>query len=136
MWILTKCIPSFRRNLNCLSIRTLFSERMLGLPAFEETRYRLQNVNKISDSQVMYVIQNASNEQLVSSTIKYIHCVTNKPGEIDLLRHCFKRIGSCDQSETPFKFGPLMMRMFHLLNMPKEALQVTVFRRNRSLSIK
>lgn len=133
---LLKRIPLLQRKCENIAVRTLFSESVLGLPSYEETRLKIYNDRpKLSEFRFIYEIRKSPVDSLIRATSRYIHIITNKPGELDLLKHSLQRILDEDNSSEPYRFGPLIMRMFHFLNLPMEAIEVKKFQKMLNQSI-
>lgn len=103
-----------------IAVRTLFTESFLGIAEYEEKRLS-QTQRKID---LKYEMQMGDTESLVHSTIQSIYLTNKSTTNLMLIRECLLRIHGNPRLADKFVFGPLVMRMFHYLNMPDLAVQV------------
>lgn len=63
-------------------------------------------------------------EQLIGATKQMIHLMDKSNESMVLLQQSLRTINKLSDEKRTYLFGPLVMRMFHYLNLPDEANQV------------
>lgn len=123
-------------NIIKLSKRTLINGLALGIARYEKNR-QIWKLRK-NNSHFLYNINNSPAHKLPHETKLWTFMVTNLDGELDLLKHGLTRVYeniSDFQSEIVserdikdlHELGPMTMRMFHYLDLPEKALEVSPF---------
>lgn len=130
MWKFTKSALLIGKNIAKISKRTLISPKDLRLYGFKNSRLRFKIYK--NSAEFRSEIQNLSIPALVNSTKLWTLGATKKDDQIDLLRQSLNRIyENSHQIQEPedvanlYHVGPMAMRMFHHLELPEIALQVS-----------
>lgn len=115
-----------------LSKRMLFSKKSLHLDGFQKLRLHFKI--KKSDAEFLFEIQHSPIPQLLVSTKLWTLRATTNDEHIDLLRHSLKRIyencSAIQENEEVYnlkRLSPMIMRLFHHLDLPDKALQVRMY---------
>lgn len=106
-----------------LSTRTLFSEKILGISAYETQRMRI-NGYQMNKKKLKFEMRMNNPEQLIATTKQMIHLMDKSNESKVLLQQSLRTINKLPDEKRTYLFGPLVMRMFHYLNLPDEANQV------------
>lgn len=100
--------------------RTLYSEKTLGLTAYEARRIKLGEIN-MNVKALVYHMKAEDVDSLIETTKKFLHCAPCTRDNLDLLK---KSLRMLSEANATYDFAPIVMRMFHYFNLPNEALEV------------
>ncbi|XP_031620264.1 pentatricopeptide repeat-containing protein 2, mitochondrial-like [Contarinia nasturtii] len=126
------------------SMRTLYSEKDLGVSDYESRR--LEAVKRGGEycqpdtvlKKMKFQLRSENIEELIQTLKIWIHVVDTKQCKkhFSLLKDCLDFIYNNphpDPAKKNYNFPPTVMRMFHLLNMPDEALNIAANIKNKDM---
>lgn len=119
-----------KSNFKIVGLRSIFSERDLGVTGYENTRFLFRNQfvtiedvfrNKMRD------LCNQENSLLYTEDLKaMLHLVQSNDDDINLMVKMLEKYAAMNASDKigAYIYGPVAMRMFYYLNKPKAAMSV------------
>jgi pentatricopeptide repeat domain-containing protein 2 len=111
--------------------RSLFTAEANGLDAYEKQRARSQtqfagSVDKFRDKMREFVLSD-NKEMIFTEDLKnMVHLIEARPDDLVLIHQMMKRFNKQNRNLRfgNFVFGPVVMRMYHHLGQPANALEV------------
>lgn len=109
----------------CQGVRTLFSEKSIGISEYEIRRRKMRDF-KFDQRNLTFEMECNNIEAVILTVKQWIHVMDKREceTEIALLQKCLRQIYQNTDPSTGFSLGPPVMRMLHFLNLPDQALQV------------
>ncbi|CAK9833474.1 Pentatricopeptide repeat-containing protein 2, mitochondrial [Anthophora retusa] len=118
--------PSFI-NVGC---RSLYSERDIGVTAYENTRFTFRNqfmtIEDTFRAKMKEVCEQGDGVIYTEDLKAMLHLVQDTDEDMDLLVNMLEKYVQIksEQKLGTYVFGPVVMRMFYYLNQPQRALAV------------
>ncbi|XP_018324120.1 pentatricopeptide repeat-containing protein 2, mitochondrial [Agrilus planipennis] len=110
------------------NIRTLFSAANLGIDKFievrENVRRQLGDISSKFKDKMQQYSNESSTSMIFTEDLKNMIYLTNNDEDVQIVAQMMKKFNQQNKQLRfgNFIFGPVVMRMFHVLNKPEEAI--------------
>ncbi|XKL68458.1 hypothetical protein PGB90_003949 [Kerria lacca] len=107
------------------SIRQLYGRASIGLEDYEKNRQKFTLPNNFREKMIINTQDNNNNRIIFSEDLKLIIHVAQSE-DLILVENMMKKFNKQNQYLRfgSYNFGPVVMRMYHYLNRPEEALKI------------
>lgn len=123
-----------QNNKISLAVRFLYAEKTLGLDGFKQTSEKIQQQfhnmsEKFRIKMSEYVSDNDKKSMIFTEDLKNMIHLAKSDDDVTLVTKMMIKFNQQNKEVRfgNFIFGPVVMRMFHILNKPDQALKVIIF---------
>lgn len=116
-------------------IRCLFSRREMGIERYEEvredivTKWVKDPVAFKENFKIEFLYEGCNSVKFEKGFKDFLHVLNNDENDMKILKGALNTLIQKQKesnSKNKYSFGPVIMRAFHFLDMPNEALEVSI----------